>query len=804
MARGRPKVSVTPCRFCNMQFKRVEHLQRHERIHTQEKPFSCDCGQKFSRRDLLMRHRRLSHHEPPTETTAVNTSQGETEQSIPVEIVDRNVCPLPSLVPDTGPAEHCSALSSAPVSDMTFDHAHFSQLMPLDPTSSLGLDSTYEFEFLWNNSSDMTDFLPTTFFDTDYSLSDIWQSDNIRINGSGSSAPAHFERGEKDQPPSNEANPMSFESLSSRLPPLEPDSLSSHNERLPHNELDSPAGLNSSVDTQTGLPWNICSPKYDRISAAIRSYDQVLPKGIFVPSRHTVSRYIEGYFRGFHEHFPFLHPSTLKIETLAPELILAVMAMGAFCRVEKRKGYELYLASKTIIMHKLEQRTRLSLAGIAKGSSNDSSSRISGSTPTNIDDRESHAPAFSNSEFSIPPPQLQLLQSLIILIAMATWADIPAAQDALAMGSQLSMLTRAAGLQVRDEIVEKCAWSDWIRREGHRRTLFVAYIILNLTSITFNVSPLIMNDEIRLSLPHCNVEWVNTSAVEWQHTRETYGHTECQFDSTLAEMIAGRDVHYKEPLSALGNYALINALIQCIYFERQTTTSHTIRLDTVKRFESALQTWQRSWEATQETSLDPSSPNGPLGFNSAALLRLAYLRLNANLGPCRNLLSQDPKSIALLFTDDSIPLFTRSLHVDRAVLQCIHALSIPIRIGIAFVACTQSVNGSIQYPLCTLECALLLSRWLSMISNAVLTSGLDSLREDERKLLAMIASLIRETDMANTLESKEADSYCIRRMAATVVRLWAETFQGVHIFEIVRVIGETLSIVAELLEKRLE
>ena len=41
-------------------------------------------------------------------------------------------------------------------------------------------------------------------------------------------------------------------------------------------------------------------------------------------------------------------------------------------------------------------------------------------------------------------------------------------------------------------------------------------------------------------------------------------------------------------------------------------------------------------------------------------------------------------------------------------------------------------------------------------------------------------------------------------MAATVVRLWAETFKGVHIFEIVRVIGETLSIVAELLEKRLE
>ncbi|KAJ5396226.1 uncharacterized protein N7487_010529 [Penicillium crustosum] len=32
MPRGRPKVLVSPCRFCKMEFKRVEHLQRHERI----------------------------------------------------------------------------------------------------------------------------------------------------------------------------------------------------------------------------------------------------------------------------------------------------------------------------------------------------------------------------------------------------------------------------------------------------------------------------------------------------------------------------------------------------------------------------------------------------------------------------------------------------------------------------------------------------------------------------------------------------------------------------------------------------
>lgn len=652
---------------------------------------------------------------------------------------------------------------------------------------------------LWNNSNDIADFLPATFFDTDFSLSHIWQTDDNRVNSS--MAPlSHNQQSAQGSLPRSADGPQPFISLPSRLPPLEPDSLSSRNERLPYNDLNAPQGVDPVTDTETALPWNISLPAHDRISAGLQIYDNVLPTGFLIPSRHTISRYLEGYFRGFHEHFPLLHPPTLKVDITSPELLLAMVAMGAFCLLEKRKAYKLYLASKAIITHRLEQRTRLSLAGLEGYASNNPRTRASESDHSNVYNRE----GFS-TETIISPPGLQTLQSLAILMAMATWADIPVAQDALSTGSQLAMLTREAGLGVPDQIVGKCAWSDWIKREERRRTLFVSYILLNLCSITFDIPPLILNQEIRLSLPHCNTEWVNKSSAEWQYTRETYGHTERQFQSTLEDIMAGRDVHHEEPLSALGNYALINGLIQRIYFERQSTTSHTLRSDVVKAFEYALQAWQRSWEATMETSLDPASPRGPLGFNSAALLRIAYLRINANLGPCRNLLSQDPQSIALLFTDNSIPLFTRSLHVDRAVLQCIHALSIPIRVGVAFAACTtQSVNGSIHHPLCTLECAILLSRWLGIVSDAIETSGLESLREDERKLLGMIASLIRETDWVDTLENKEADSHCIRRMAATVVRLWAETLQGVHIFELVRVIGKTLSIVAETLEKRLE
>ncbi|EEU41518.1 uncharacterized protein NECHADRAFT_9981, partial [Fusarium vanettenii 77-13-4] len=50
------------CSHCSREFGRAEHLVRHERTHTKEKPYGCDlCTQAFSRRDLLRRHEWKAH-----------------------------------------------------------------------------------------------------------------------------------------------------------------------------------------------------------------------------------------------------------------------------------------------------------------------------------------------------------------------------------------------------------------------------------------------------------------------------------------------------------------------------------------------------------------------------------------------------------------------------------------------------------------------------------------------------------------------------------------------------------------------
>lgn len=53
------KSHICPVIQCSRRFKRLEHLKRHMRIHTLEKPFCCTypgCQKSFSRSDNLAQH----------------------------------------------------------------------------------------------------------------------------------------------------------------------------------------------------------------------------------------------------------------------------------------------------------------------------------------------------------------------------------------------------------------------------------------------------------------------------------------------------------------------------------------------------------------------------------------------------------------------------------------------------------------------------------------------------------------------------------------------------------------------------
>ncbi|EXJ65598.1 uncharacterized protein A1O5_11125 [Cladophialophora psammophila CBS 110553] len=78
------------CQFCDRRFSRNEHLRRHQRHHTGEKPFQCHlCYKSYARSDVLARH--VRNHGSESQEDRVNTEGREdredytiaTEESAP-------------------------------------------------------------------------------------------------------------------------------------------------------------------------------------------------------------------------------------------------------------------------------------------------------------------------------------------------------------------------------------------------------------------------------------------------------------------------------------------------------------------------------------------------------------------------------------------------------------------------------------------------------------------------------------------------------------------------------------------------
>nr|AAG49739.1 STE12a [Cryptococcus neoformans var. neoformans]AAN75614.1 STE12 [Cryptococcus neoformans var. neoformans] len=80
------RVFNCPYDFCKRPFKRFEHLRRHVRCHTDDRPFTCDiCHRTFTRRDNLAQHAK-THNKSRNHTEMQHQCQFQPNRSISIPV----------------------------------------------------------------------------------------------------------------------------------------------------------------------------------------------------------------------------------------------------------------------------------------------------------------------------------------------------------------------------------------------------------------------------------------------------------------------------------------------------------------------------------------------------------------------------------------------------------------------------------------------------------------------------------------------------------------------------------------------
>ncbi|EHY56252.1 zinc finger protein ADR1 [Exophiala dermatitidis NIH/UT8656] len=622
-----------PCRFCNRHFRRLEHVQRHERTHTKETPFRCPCGKSFSRRDLQRRHEKAAHggqacgyYVSPSparvDQIAVNEANNQLKNS---EISFHDAVSFQTVTDQCHQARPTSHVEVRPRQDGT-------QLQPLHP--ELGFrsnDDNAEMPLHGNTASAVE--IPARMMSDDRTMA----TDSYQLGQSNLSVEPHDLYGRFDAfdsfldmtdfstfiPPELSAEPFlqiptygadqtqgqtsqntlmvdtagsqprcdsttggthaggeqdtSFSRFGSPLP-------NPHFE--PRDQIPKPP-----KSALTSLPrpvWKISEAEYRHIQAKIEAFSDVFPKDFKLPSRHTVSRYLEGCIKGLHVHVPCLHIPTFSVTRAAPELILSMAAIGSQFRFESHASPMLFYAAKAVIIEQLHRRERDTVRQLLSDPSSSGMSRPTiNSTPPDGMEGPSRISEYADAQgngYTSGSTQdddsigqvLQTAQAVIGLLIMGAWGPKQLVREAMSLQSLAATLARDDGF-ARLEGPEaptstESGWHAWVRIESGKRMKLMIYSMLQLLSTAYHTPPMMLTSEVDCHLPASASEWNAKSSEEWEEVRRHSSVVkERPFqDSFDALFQSNPNQAINAALSPLDNYILILALLQHIFLRQQT------------------------------------------------------------------------------------------------------------------------------------------------------------------------------------------------------------------------------------------
>ncbi|KAF2027349.1 hypothetical protein EK21DRAFT_114975 [Setomelanomma holmii] len=814
------------CSSCSRVFNRSEHCIRHERGHTQERPFECQfCHKTYARKDLVKRHEKTIHakeyeaiqaaskdvEKPKTEargSTTVATNSFPPTDAIP-ELEVENVAPDPPF--DSAIFDLATPSAKQHSDEIPIDPELYSQLYNLPsplPTDSPRWQS--QGQDVPSRSRDVFDLDGLDFLDTMAVDEDSERSSK---------------RPRLQSAPNPSIRPIPIDGLSETQQPL-PDTFDislfdeffAMNDTLgmpnlpytPSNSDVTSPGQNISSQGAQNTARNYQNPSLDHSQKLFRRLPHVLqdkskcPHRLdidqfayetfcnnvrermdgedcrhFLPTIQDMRRFVGGYLDCFHRHLPIIHlPSLVVADTPSP-LLLALSSIGALYQLDRRRAALSYQLSLNLLQ-KFEDQC---------------------------------CPTQSKAPIALWAVQTRLLLSYYAFFTGDS--DLIVAEFSRLGFYLTDYRLRRALLCRRVVSADRMTWAGYVQRESHKRALCGINIMSNLAMVIYDITPGFVSPEhLDFEMPDDEQLWNAKSEDEWRQLwRARKNPPSRTLRSVLTDTISG---HHTESnmtsdqpyhLSTFGGLVLMHAVCIHMWTSLQFTRAvglysnigivgnFNLREIVLSNAIATLSRCQKSffWDEKEGKFVEPpwDVSEGPLLFNCQAIMSIACVRLFLPEFPFQRIVmitgtEEDMDEAAAAYV--ACPLERSPLFTKAAGKACQRFLT-PIKIGHLLVRKTAAFSWSVEHAAAAWDTALFLTKWLHTLD---IESSMIPPTVEEEAILSQMKNSLSEVDYPYS----EGTS-----LAAAISRAWAPFLTDVWVWGITPKMGFAMERLAKFYEQ---